>query len=67
MCVSPNITLLVHSLQHKIAFGLIYSLLSVDFIVLGKKGETPQGVCEHNAVEKRSECESSFDELVKGG
>lgn len=65
--MSPNITLLIPSLQHKIAFGLIYFLLSMDFIVFGKKGETPQEACEHNAVEKRSECESSFDELVKGG
>lgn len=31
------------------------------------EGETPQEVCEHNAVGKRSECKSSFDELVKGG
>lgn len=55
------------SLEGVTAFSLTYFLLSIDFIAFGKKGETPQEVCENNTVERRSECESSFDELVKGG
>lgn len=49
------------------AFSITYFLLSLDFIVFGKKGETPQEVCENNTAERRSEFKSSFDELVKGG
>lgn len=61
------IALHTHGLKGIGALSFTYFLLSIDFIVLGKKGETPQEVCRYNIVRKRSECKSSFDELVKGG
>lgn len=62
-----NITLHTNSLKGIGASSFTYFLLSIDFIVLGKKEETPQEVCRYNVAGKWSECKSSFDELVKGG
>lgn len=62
-----NIALHTHSLKGIGALSFTHFQLSIGFIVLAKKGETPQEVCRYNAVRKRSECKSSFDELVKGG